>query len=58
MVLLLHSECVAVKSEISAMEVVGPCPEAAVFHSACILAEQVCAADVALLLLISKVYTV
>jgi len=23
------------------MEILGPCPEAAVFHSACVLAEQV-----------------
>jgi len=25
------------------MDVLGHCPEAAVFHSACMLAEQVCA---------------
>jgi len=27
------------------MEILGPCPEAAVFHSACVLAEQVSTID-------------
>jgi len=34
------------------MELFGPCPESAVFHSACVLAEQVCTIDVAVSLMI------
>jgi len=37
------------KSDISLMELIGPCPEAAVFHSACVLAEQVSNIDATLL---------
>ena len=41
MILLLQNKCTVDKSEISTMEVFGPCPEGAVFHSACVLAQQV-----------------
>jgi len=38
-----------VKSEKATMEILGRCPEAAVFHSTCLLAEQVSAVNIAVL---------